>query len=64
MTFGVEFKQKRMFFDRANVVAQVGKRNAAFLSRVGAFTNQAISRSSLGHCGLTCTRQLGVAAER
>jgi hypothetical protein len=46
MSVGVEFKQKRMFFDRANVVAQVGKRNAAFLSRVGAFT-QRRARSSL-----------------
>lgn len=45
-TIGVEFKQKRNFFDRAHVAAQIGKRNAAFLSRVGSFV-QRRARSSL-----------------
>lgn len=46
MAVGVQFKQKRFFFDRPYVAAQIGKLNAAFLSRVGAFT-QRRARSSL-----------------
>jgi hypothetical protein len=46
MSVGVEFKQKRMFFDRPYVAAQIGKANAAALSRHGAFV-QRRARSSL-----------------
>lgn len=43
---GVEFKQKRNFFDRQAVITAIGKANAAALSRHGAFV-QRRSRSSL-----------------
>src|SRR5690242_5646943 len=45
-TVGVEFKQKRLFFDRALVRREIGAANAAALSRHGAFV-QRRARSSL-----------------
>jgi hypothetical protein len=43
---GVEFKQKRFFFDRALVASMIGKANAKALSRHGAFV-QRRARSSM-----------------
>lgn len=43
---GVEFQQKRNFFDRPAVIKAIGKANAAALSRHGAFV-QRRARSSL-----------------
>ncbi len=46
MTFGVKMTVKNLFFDRAMVVREVGKWNAAALSKAGAFVRRR-ARSSL-----------------
>jgi hypothetical protein len=46
MTFGVKMEVKNLFFDRAMVIREVGKKNAAALSKAGAFVRRR-ARSSM-----------------
>lgn len=47
MSFGVKMTVKNMFFDRAHVAREVGKANAAALSKAGSFV-QRRARSLIG----------------
>jgi hypothetical protein len=46
MTFGVKMEVKNLFFDRATVIREVGKKNAAALAKAGAFVRRR-ARSSM-----------------